>query len=204
MTDSLDWGLRDLTVLRGGVSLELLWEMTVTPDLRATLILDIGLKKNEMRFLLAVQFSQDWKQPYHLKKRQISCPNIVKVDLHVLPSDFCVVPLHELFTLCLIVDIFNFKSDLRRLIKAIVVLPRKQVNSHDAENQPEDETHQQHIHDGGDGAHQGIHHHLHWKGEAAEFWQEVQARALFWFPGGEWHCVACYDYGNTMFPLELG
>ena len=83
-----------------------------------------------------------------------------------------------------------------------MVLSRKQVNSHDAENQPEDETDQQHIHDGGDGAHQGIHHHLHWKGEVAECREEVQARALFWFPGGEWHCVACYDYGNIMFPLE--
>ena len=115
---------------------------------------------------------------YHLKKCQISCPNVVEVDLHVLPPDFCVVPLHELFTLSFIVDIFNIKSDFRSLIKAVVILSRKQVNSHDAENQPEDETHQQHIHDGGDGAHQGIHHHLHWKGEVAECWEEVRASVL--------------------------
>lgn len=56
-----------------------------------------------------------------------------------------------------------------------MVFAGKQVNAHDAENQPEDETHQQHIHDGGDGAHQGIHHHLHWKGRplsAAGQWKE--------------------------------
>lgn len=116
---------------------------------------------------------------YYLKKGQVSCPNIVKVDLHVLPSDLCIVPLHELFTFSFIVDIFYFKSDFRSLIKAVVVLSRKQVNSHDAENQPEDETHQQHIHDGGDGAHQGIHHHLHWKGRLLSVvWKWEQAHFL--------------------------
>lgn len=132
-----------------------------------------------MRFPLAIWISQDLKDnnTCHLKKCQISCPNVVKVDLHVLPSDFCIVPLHELFTLSFIVDIFNFKSDFRSLIKAIVVLSRKEVNAHDAENQPEDETHQQHIHDGGDGAHQGIHHHLRWKGKVAECWEEVPTDA---------------------------
>lgn len=119
--------------------------------------------------------------PYHLKKRQVSCPNVVKVDLHVLPSDFCIVPLHELFTISFIVDNFNFKSFFRSLIKAVVVLSRKQVNSHDAENQPEDETHQQHIHDGGDGAHQGIHHHLHWKGEVAEWGGSMGKHTFFFF-----------------------
>lgn len=99
-----------------------------------------------------------------MKKGQVPCSDIVKVDLDILPSDLRAVALHELLTVRFIVDNIDFEPDFRSLIKAVVVFPRKQVNSHDAENQPEDETHQQHIHDGGDGAHQGIHHHLRWKG----------------------------------------
>lgn len=104
------------------------------------------------------------RNTHHLKKGQVACSDVVEVDLNVLPSDLCVVALHELLTVGFIVDIFDFEPDFRSLVKAVVVFPRKQVNSHNAENQPEDETHQQHVHDGGDGAHQGVHHHLHWKG----------------------------------------
>lgn len=49
---------------------------------------------------------------YYLKKGQIACPDVVKVDLHVLPSNLCVVALHELLTFSFIVDKFNFESDL--------------------------------------------------------------------------------------------
>lgn len=39
-------------------------------------------------------------------------------------------------------------------------LPRKEVHTHDAEDEPEDEADEEDIHDGWDGTHQGIYHHL--------------------------------------------
>lgn len=46
-----------------------------------------------------------------------------------------------------------------------MVLPSKKINPHYAENQPEDKADQQHIHNGWDSAHQGVHNHLYQKGE---------------------------------------
>lgn len=39
-------------------------------------------------------------------------------------------------------------------------LPRKEVHTHDAEDEPEDEADEENIHDGWDGTHQGIYHNL--------------------------------------------
>lgn len=49
-----------------------------------------------------------------------------------------------------------------------MILPSKEINPHNAENQPEDKADQQHIHNGGYGTHQGIHNHLCWEGEGRE------------------------------------
>ena len=46
---------------------------------------------------------------------------------------------------------------------SVYTLPKlssKQVDPHDAEDEPEDETYQQHVHDGGDGPNEGVHNHL--------------------------------------------
>lgn len=45
-------------------------------------------------------------------------------------------------------------------VHALSKLARKQVDSHDAEDEPKDEAHEQHIHDGGDGSDQSVHDHL--------------------------------------------
>lgn len=39
------------------------------------------------------------------------------------------------------------------LIVTVVIFSSKQIDTHDAEDEPKDETHQQHIHDGGNGPH---------------------------------------------------
>lgn len=42
----------------------------------------------------------------------------------------------------------------------MVELASKQIHTHDAKDQPEDETNQQHVHDGGNCSHKSIHNHL--------------------------------------------
>ena len=46
------------------------------------------------------------------------------------------------------------------LVNTFVELPAEELNSHDGEDEPEDEAHQQDIDDGGDGVHQGIYYNL--------------------------------------------
>ena len=46
-------------------------------------------------------------------------------------------------------------------------LASEQVDPHDAEDEPEDETHEQHIHNGGDGSYKSVHHHLMCNGKDA-------------------------------------
>ena len=95
-----------------------------------------------------------------MQKRQVPRAHVVKVDLDVLPPDLGVVGVDVPKTLRFVVDDMWEEHLLRRLVKAIIILPSEQVDAHDAEDEPEDETHQQHVHDGGYGAYQGIHHHL--------------------------------------------
>lgn len=105
---------------------------------------------------------------YDLQKSQISCPDVVKVNFHVLPSNLGGVGWHQRFTVCLVVNNFYFKALLSCFIKAVMIFPGKQVNPHNAENQPEDKADQQHIHNGRDSANQGVDNHLCWKG-----WEKV-------------------------------
>jgi hypothetical protein len=44
--------------------------------------------------------------------------------------------------------------------KYLVVFAGEELDSHNGEYEPEDEAHQQHVEDGGDGLHQRVHHHL--------------------------------------------
>lgn len=98
--------------------------------------------------------------PHHLQQGQVSSAHIVKVDLDILPPDLGKVLVNECFALCPVVNHIHGKVLLRRLIEAVAVLARKQVDAHDTENQPKDEANQQHIHNGRDGTHQGVDYHL--------------------------------------------
>lgn len=97
---------------------------------------------------------------YHLQECQVTCTHIIEVDLHILPANLCVVRTDECKAFCPVVDNVNFKILLWCLIEAVIVLPSEQVDTHNTEDQPEDQTHQQHIHNGGNGTHQSIHDNL--------------------------------------------
>lgn len=108
------------------------------------------------------------KDSHHLKEGQVASSNIIEVDLHILPAHLRVVWIDEGKAICFVVDHFKLKELLSRLIETVIVLSRKQVDPHDTENQPKDEAHQQHIHDGGNGTHQGVDYHLDQKRDRAE------------------------------------
>ena len=58
-------------------------------------------------------------------------------------------------------------------------LPSKEVDPHDGENEPEDQTHQQHVKDGWNRLHQSIHHHLEGGG-----FRGGGGLGVFWKNGG--------------------
>lgn len=100
------------------------------------------------------------RYPHHLQESQISRTHVVKVDLYILPSDFREVGINECQTLCFVVDLIRKEVLFCCLIKTVVILSSKKVHTHDAEDEPENQTNQQHIHDGGNGTHQGVDHNL--------------------------------------------
>lgn len=100
------------------------------------------------------------KEAYHLQQSQIAGTYVVKIDLDVFPAHPRDVGVDELVALCLVVHFVGGKVFLRRFVKAVVILPREQVDTHDTENQPKDEANQQHIHNGRDGTHQGVDYNL--------------------------------------------
>ena len=86
-------------------------------------------------------------------------PHVVVVDLDVDPARL----LRGLFdghAVALVVDDRDGEELRRGGVDAAVELPGKQVDSHDAEDEPEDQTHQQHVEDGGDRSNESVHHHL--------------------------------------------
>lgn len=96
------------------------------------------------------------KSTYHLQKRKVAKPHIVKVDL-----DFCPVELGVIHgeAVWLVVDQRD-TVDESRSVHALSKFAGEQIDSHDAEDQPEDETHEQHIHNGGNSSYEGVHHDL--------------------------------------------
>lgn len=100
---------------------------------------------------------------YHLQECQVTCTHIIEIDLNVLPANFCVVCSDECKAFGLVIDNVDMKILLCSLVEAVIVLSSKQVDTHNTEDQPEDQTHQEHIHDGGNGTHQSVHHNLQGK-----------------------------------------
>lgn len=96
----------------------------------------------------------------HLQQRQVSHPYVVVVDFNILPADISKVILHQSETFGLVVDEFREECFLRRHVKTEIKLSCKQIYAHDAKDQPEDETDEQHVKDGWDRSNQGVHHHL--------------------------------------------
>lgn len=88
------------------------------------------------------QVHNHWnRNPHHLKQGQVSFPHIVIVDFDVDPAGL----LRGLFdghAVALVVDLGQGEKLLCGGVDAAVEFPSKQVNSHDAKDEPEDQTHQ--------------------------------------------------------------
>ena len=96
-------------------------------------------------------------ETHHLQQRQVAGAHVVEVDLDVLPARAFV---DQRQALAAVVDLVDGEHLVAGGVDAVVVLAGKQVDAHDAEDEPEDEAHQQHVHDGRDGAQQSVDHHL--------------------------------------------
>lgn len=92
-----------------------------------------------------------------MQQSQIADPNVVEVDFDVLPAGAVIDQIHAF---ALVVDDVDGEDLVGGGVDAVVVLACEQVDAHDAENEPEDEADQQHVHDGGDGPQQCVHHNL--------------------------------------------
>ena len=90
-----------------------------------------------------------------MQQSQVAGSHVVKVDLGVCPDGVGAVD-----ALQLVVHLVDGEGEAAAGVGAEAEPPSEHVDAHDAEDQPEDEAHQQHVHDGGDGAHQRVHHHL--------------------------------------------
>lgn len=56
------------------------------------------------------------------------------------------------------------------VVDAFLKFSCKEVHAHDAEDEPEDEADKEDVHDGRDGAHQGIDHNLKWAEKRLSSW----------------------------------
>lgn len=93
---------------------------------------------------------------YHLKQCKIASANIIKIYFDVFPSSL----LAKSLTVTQIVDFTDFKHVTRCCVNTVVELASKQIHTHDAKDQPEDETHQEYVHDRGNCSNKSIHNNL--------------------------------------------
>lgn len=96
------------------------------------------------------------ERTHHLQKGQVAESHVVEVDLHFCPVELGVIHSEALW---LVVD-YRDAVDEACSVHALPEFAGKQVDPHDAEDEPEDKTHEQHIHNGGDGSYKSVHDHL--------------------------------------------
>ena len=82
---------------------------------------------------------------------------MIEVDLRAFPG---VVEVGVSLTVVLVVD-QGHADQLAGRVDARIEPPAEQIDAHDAEDQPEHETDEQHVEDGRNRLNQRIHHHLH-------------------------------------------
>lgn len=70
---------------------------------------------------------------YHLQQSQITSPDIVKVDFDILPAGTLVV-IFQNVAFRLVVDNSDGEALICGGVDAVVVLPCKKVDAHDAED----------------------------------------------------------------------
>jgi len=108
----------------------------------------------------AVKHREDWNlsaTAYHLEEREVGDEAVVKVDFGREPGE--VVQRSEHFAVVLGRD--DVETDQHaRLVHAAAESAAEQVDAHDAEDEPEDQTDEQHVEDGRDRLDQRVHDHL--------------------------------------------
>ena len=79
---------------------------------------------------------------------------------HVIKSDFRVDPgIVFVGTLPLVRDL-GWRQPLIVLVQTFVELSAEELDAHNGEDEPEHQADQQHVEDGRNGVHQGVHHNL--------------------------------------------
>ena len=95
---------------------------------------------------------------HHLKERQVSDEAVVEVDFGCEPR--VVVERRQNNAVVLRTDDVEAHC-LAKLVDAAAESAAEQVDAHDAEDEPEDETDEQHVEDGWDRLDQRVHYDLH-------------------------------------------
>ena len=75
--------------------------------------------------------------------------NVVKGDFGVDPGEVLLCALE------LVVDDVDLQP-ISLFVYAFVELSAEELHAHDGEDEPEDEAHEEHVEDGGNGVHQGV------------------------------------------------
>lgn len=112
-----------------------------------------------------------------MQQGQVPSPDIIKVDLDILPSGAVI---GQGQTFALVVDHLDGKGLVIGGVDTVIVLPCEEIDAHDAEDEPEDEAHQQHVHDGWNGAQEGVHHHLSIKDDTVRALDQTGSLRFLW------------------------
>lgn len=91
-----------------------------------------------------------------MQQSQISCSNIIKVDLYIFPPG----TFAKRQTFGEVRGLVQIQARAGGCIHTFIKFSSKQVDTHDAKDEPEDETDKQHIHNGGNGTKKSVDHHL--------------------------------------------
>ena len=90
---------------------------------------------------------------HHLEESEVGDGDVVKVHLGIIPG--------QVLRLAFAARRHQTRiQDGVRGVDASLESPPEQIHSHDAEYEPEDETDEQDVKDGGDGLDEGVDHHL--------------------------------------------
>ena len=144
------------------------------------------------------------RRTHHLQKGQVPGPHVVKVDLHLGPVQFASHV--ERLTVALVVHDGIVQGQVSLgLVDASPKLPREEVHAHDAEDEPEDEADEEDVHDGWDGAHQGVNHNLKWAENRLSFWGCSECTPFVRSPPKPTELPGCRSlrgYGWGTFPVN--
>ena len=91
------------------------------------------------------------ERTHHLKESQISIDDVIEIDPRIFPGEILAQTIQLVGHVLRQID-----PIVRSHVDTFVEFPTEELNAHDREDQPEDETHEQNIEDGRNGADQCI------------------------------------------------